>query len=157
MKKYIHYGHTYFDIELFKPMQNNPMFTKPSGGLWGSPIDATYGWKDWCRDNEFREIDKNDCFEFQICSEANVLHLYSIDDVDKLPKQKGLTIGSMEYLDFEQIKIDGYDAIELHLSEDRSSDCLYGLYYVLYGWDCDSILVMNPNCIVVDRKLNGKI
>lgn len=152
MKKYIHYGHTYFDIELFKPTQNIPMFTKPSGGLWGSPIDATYGWKDWCRDNEVRGIDKNDCFEFQICSDSNVLDLFSIDDLVKLPKQKGIIdIGSAKYLDFERIKSDGYDAIELHLSKDKSFAGLQNLYYTLYGWDCDSILVMNPNCIIIDK------
>jgi hypothetical protein len=37
---------------------------------------------------------------------------------------------------------DGVDAIKLNLSKGD-----YELYYELYGWDCDSILIMNPDII----------
>ncbi|MFR3519297.1 MAG: hypothetical protein ACLTT4_12785 [Coprobacillus cateniformis] len=44
-------------------------------------------------------------------------------------------------LDFEELKRQ-YDAIEVNISND------YGLYWKLYGWDCDSILVMNSDVVV---------
>ena len=37
--RYIHYGCTSFDKLKFQEIK---------GGLWASPIDAEYGWKDWC-------------------------------------------------------------------------------------------------------------
>ena len=52
-------------------------------------------------------------------------------------------------LDFELLTYE-YDAIELHLSEDNSrGDFMECLYWVLYGWDCDSILIMNPDVVEV--------
>lgn len=47
---------------------------------------------------------------------------------------------------FEKLLDDGWDAVELHLSEDRS----YGGF--MEGLYCDSILVMNPDVIVVEDK-----
>ena len=49
---------------------------------------------------------------------------------------------SMVYgIDFEALARE-YDVLECSLSKYPS------LYWSLYGWDCDSILVMNPNVIV---------
>ena len=45
------------------------------------------------------------------------------------------------FLDFEKLS-KSYDVIEVNISADRD------LYWELYGWDCDSILVMNPSVIV---------
>lgn len=43
-------------------------------------------------------------------------------------------------LDFEEIKKE-YDAIEVLISEDDQ------LYWDLYGWDCDSLLILNKDII----------
>ena len=45
-------------------------------------------------------------------------------------------------MDFEQLK-ENYDAIEVDISADNT------LYWELYGWDVDSILVLNPNVVEV--------
>lgn len=50
--------------------------------------------------------------------------------------------------DFEKAYYLGIDAIELHLSEDESPDGMNGLYWLLYGWDCDSILILNPKIVI---------
>jgi len=44
------------------------------------------------------------------------------------------------YLDFNKLK-EEYDAIEVFISSDSR------LYRALYGWDCDSILIMNKDVI----------
>ena len=38
----------------------------------------------------------------------------------------------------------GIDAIEFNISND------WDLYMALYGWDCDSILILNPNIIEME-------
>ena len=43
-------------------------------------------------------------------------------------------------LDFEKLSKE-YDAIEVFISKDEQ------LYWDLYGWDCDSILIMNSDII----------
>ena len=35
-----------------------------------------------------------------------------------------------------------YDAVEVSISND------FDLYYQLYGWDCESIVIMNPDIVV---------
>lgn len=147
---YIHYGSKEFDPGSFMPIYNLPFFTKPSGGLWGSPVGSDSGWKDWCESEQFRDCTESNSFLFQLKDTANVLEISSIDSLLTLPKiirddfLKGFI--SWDCLDFEQLLNDGVDAIEVKISND------YRLYYRLYGWDCDSILVMNKDVIIPPRR-----
>ena len=150
-RKYIHYGSCRFDKSRFIKIVNREMFVKPGGGLWASPVESKYGWRQWCESERFHTGRLGWSFEFTLSPGAKVLHIFAVEDLDELPKQA--CEGQLPYvcLDFEKLLADGYDAVELHLSEDRS----YGgfmavLYWALYGWDCDSILVMNPDVIVVE-------
>ena len=148
MKEYIHYGHTKFHKGCFKPIKNTEFWTKPNGGLWASPVDTKYGWKDWCHSNEFRECKEDNMFKFILSENSKVLHLYSINDLKDLPIcfSDKFYDTRMVYLDFEILSSE-YDAIELHLSEEKYESFMDSLYYKLYGWDCDSILIMNPDII----------
>lgn len=154
-KKYIHYGHKNFDRDKFMQPQNITMFTKPRGGLWASPVDADFGWAEWCAENNnFRECEEKNSFKFTLKPDAKVLHIYRVSDLNVLPMQEfgeELRDIAMCCPDFEKIVSDGWDAIELHLSEEDHTGVGYleGLYWKLYGWDCDSILVLNPEVIVV--------
>lgn len=148
-KKYIHYGHKKFERVIFCPIRNRECFTKPSGGLWASPVGAENGWKDWCEAENFRECNDDNSFVFAISESANVLHIRDIKDLDRLPQVKS-TYQMWCQLDFEKLLENGIDAIELHLSEEdlRGLAVCEGLYWSLYGWDCDSILIMNPDVIM---------
>lgn len=153
--KYIHYGHSSFDLFRFTPIQNREMFSKPSGGLWASAVDSEYGWKEWCTDENFRMSNLSESFEFVLTEWAKVLHIRSVKDLESLPRHE--TPGwygelMWDCLDFEILLSQGWDAIELHLSEEDLSQVGFceGLYYKLYGWDCDSILIMNPYVVVED-------
>ena len=69
-------------------------------------------------------------------------HIRSVPDVKAMPLiDNGITTWYTP--DFEKMLADGWDAIELHLSECGE------LYWALYGWDCDCILVMNPDIVEV--------
>lgn len=142
-KIYIHHGSTHFDISRFDIPRNRPYFQKPYGGLWASPIDAKYGWKDWNEDNEFCECNKENSFSFTLRDGAKVYHIRDCEDVLKMPEVKS-DIKLHEHIpDFEKMAKE-YDAIELHLSEEERHELGEGLYFELYGWDCDCILILNP-------------
>lgn len=141
MKKYIHYGSKRFDPLLFCPIKNMYPLTKPEGGLWVSKIDAIYGWKEWCDDNEFRDCEKDNSFTFTFADNAKILTINSSSELKNLPKgENRYGMSSWAILDFEKISRE-YDAVEINISSDGK------LYWDLYGWDCDSILVMNPDVI----------
>lgn len=141
---YIHYGAVQYNPELFKPISNRPFSVKPHGGLWASSIDAKFGWKDWCEAENFRECLEQNSFRFRLRDDANIIKINSKDDCSELPivpvspSYSGL---NWLLIDFEQLVKDGVDVIQVNMSNDDR------LYWALYGWDCDSILVMNKDVI----------
>lgn len=153
--EYIHYGHKHFDKNLFEKLMNrNDCFTKPLGGLWASRVGAEYGWKEWVKDQNFR-LDKyteDNYFKFKLKDNARVLIIDNSKILDKLPKNKAniINISSWYSLDFEELS-KKYDAIEVLITNSN------GLYWKLYGWDCDSILIMNKNAVeeIKEEKENG--
>ena len=98
--------------------------------------------------------DEENSFSFVLSEDANVFHIRSVKDLDNLPQQKmPLELTSFKnavFPDFELALLTGYDAIELHLSEEDPSEIgfMKGLYNSLYGWDCDSIVILNPSVII---------
>lgn len=147
MKTYIHYGHTAFIPEQFTPIQNRYGMTKPYGGFWASPKDAEWGWKDWCEAEEFRECKESNSFCFTLRDDSKVLTITNTEQLRSIPQQncEGFLM-LWKALDFETLESSGVDAVEVNLSADRN------LYYELYGWDCDSILIMNPEIIVPTKE-----
>jgi len=144
---YIHYGHSKFDKSHFKQIRNHPLFTKPFGGLWGGIKDS---WKSWCIQNNF-ETDLTKNFKFKvngkimrIHDKADMIKLKPYIDVpsdSKLHYIQGLLANSGWISpNYEKMKQD-YDAIEVLAGSN------YDLYMALYGWDVDSICVLNPECI----------
>ena len=140
---YIHYGHDEFRIP--DPIKNREcLFTKPKGGLWASRKDDEDGWKTWCEREEFRLETFDSSFEFTLKDSANVLVLSDLDQLDILPKLNpwdepyDKSEFSTCYLDFVKLA-QKYDAIEL------VDICKF--YWALYGWDCNSILIMNPGIV----------
>lgn len=150
-KKYIHYGHEKFDRNLFVTVRNGTGLNKPVGGLWASPVDAERSWFNWCKNNEFVIGRLRTSFEFELSQKARVLTL-TPDNVWDLPEdeksffirrppEKRDWLSMVEGIDFEALTRE-YDVLECSLTENPS------LYWSLYGWDCDCILVLNPEVIV---------
>ena len=147
MKTYIHYGSKQFDKERFIPIQNCYPRNKPIGGLWASEVGAPISWFNWCERNGFH-VERNtedNCFRFQIAKTAKILTLSCEDDVKELP-QLGAKDVCGHKPDFEAIIAMGYDAIDYRLSDDTS--ICGDLYYALYGWDCDSIVILNKDIVI---------
>lgn len=147
MVKYIHYGSKAFNKNKFVNISN--LFIKPKGGLWASRIDSKYGWKEWNDENKFTTCLKENSFTFSLKSGANVIELFSAGDLAALPC---ITENQLEFpiydeyyiIDYERCIKMGIDAIEV-----RSISG--GLYYPLYGYDCECILILNPEIVEVSR------
>jgi len=75
--------------------------------------------------------------------DSKILTIDSIDDLLKLPCIENI----VKVPDYETLSIE-YDAIHLTVNGQqttRFSDFEIGVG--LYGWDCESVLVMNTECI----------
>lgn len=144
--EFIHYGHDKFDKDLFVPVKNIG-FVKPVGGLWASPLYSNHSWRDWCLRENFRtEIYFNIYFTFTVNKDAKV---YTIDSLNHLRLLSNYfdSMSNRNILDFELIAKE-YDAI--WLTEEGEIATRYTRPLTLYGWDCESLLVLNPNVIITN-------
>ena len=143
MTKYIHYGSKAFDRSKFEKISN--YFIKPGGGLWASRDNSLFGWKQWNDESKFRKCTRENSFTFSLTPGANVVELFTLEDLQNLPiRQKDFFVGEFYIIDFEECVKRGIDAIEL-------MDIGKGLYYPLYGWDCECILILNPDIVEVSE------
>lgn len=136
---YIHYGHANYIPP--GPIKNIDWFPKPEGGLWASRKGDRLGWKNWCECEGFRLESFNRWFEFVLKDNARVLELNDPAQLNDLPKQRTYDMRHripVCFLDFMDIARH-YDAIEV---TDISR-----LHFNLYGWDCNCILILNPEVI----------
>lgn len=146
---YIHYGAKQFDPLLNFPIKNEHCWVKPEGGLWASRINASFGWKDWCAREEFRDC-KDDCsFKFVMRDENKIAVISTLAQLRRLPHIENSIIRSSYLIDFEKCLRIGIDAIELCWYGEEFEKVASGdLYFELYGWDCDSIVVLNPDAVI---------
>lgn len=148
---YIHYGADHYDPEKVRPITNEPYFSKPRGGLWASRVDATRGWKDWCETEEYERTDFAKSFRFTFKPGSVVYVISTLEDLFALPPWTApdqRCHALKHQIDFEQCLKNGIDAIELCWYGEEWADIRGGnLHFEMYGWDCDSVLVMNPDAI----------
>ena len=144
MIKYIHYGSNNFDINKFESIKNQRemSFEKPYGGLWASPVGSRYNWHDWCLNNDFHTEKLKDSFVFTLQPNSRVITVKTIQDISNILAVVPLERRQGNHIDFEELLKLGYDAIEVYIDN-------VDVYYRLYGWDVDSLLVLNPDCIRV--------
>ena len=139
---YIHYGSSKYEPDKFKPIKNSLMWTKQEGGLWASPKDAAFGWKEWCINTEFKECNIDKSFEFTLAPNARILQINNKHDLADLPKtalpkeipSSMPTKLPWALLDFEKLVASGVDAIQVNMSKDTASKHGDRLLYVLNGW-----------------------
>lgn len=150
---YIHYGSTHFRPEAFVEPENIG-WVKPAGGLWAclKNNDKAYTWKDWNESECFADCSEENSFSFTLKETANIHYIYDDHDLYKLPLLNGLDLRipstSYAHINFEQCLNNGIDAIELRYFGDWEKASPSGkLFWKLYGWDCDCILILNPYCI----------
>lgn len=153
MKTYITYGFVLEDPS--KIVTNlDESINKPKKALWGSPVDAEFGWKDWCENEEwwpkhhkYKEIEDyfSESFKWTLKEGSKILTINKVEDLNDLyraglmrPNKWGSIV-----LDFYRILDLGYSAVELtdgyigHMFVNRLEESFN-------SWDCESIVVLDP-------------
>ena len=155
---YRHYGHSKFDKSLFCPISNREFSNKPHGGLWSCPTkDVEIDWKSWSKSNEFALDKLKEHFDFKLKNDAKILKIRDIKDLEKLPRVSNERIKDLlEFdrmnsdIDFEKLA-EEYDGMLVYMYRSKDLDIkerfFDGIYYKLYGWDVDTLLVFNPDII----------
>lgn len=152
MKEYIHYGSDKLCPELIVPGHSfNP--TKPNG-LWASPVNSGWGWKEWCESEQWspENFDWRKHFRFHLAEASKILEIHK--EVDILPYLEpkfitekncfGLKTDCTDRLNISKLTIE-FDGMEVFMSENWEE-----LHYsIFYSWDCDSLVVWNPDVIVL--------
>jgi len=139
----VHYGDDEYMSNKFEPIKDVPYRNKPKGGLWTSPLDCKWGWKDWCITENFGNIEKY----FVIRFTGTVFKIDSYQDAMELP---WIEQGSTHFLVFQPLVLMGIDAV--YLTENGEDETRFSDPKSLYGWDCETVLVMNPECINIESK-----
>lgn len=157
--EFVTYGF-YYNPAHFKKVTNKWSFmNKPSGGLWSSPKNSQWGWKDWCLSEMFKEKSYFRVgFKFKLKKSAKIFVLNTISDYLELPEeyfieQKYGYPGDPKSLNWEKLatEYDGFLLTETGLSETR--DLGFGLSSDSTGrvgfnaWDCETLLVFSLDCI----------
>ena len=145
--EFIHYGSSKFLDDYWCNPVTSEYGSKPMcGGLWASPTDAVFSWKDFCERDDFFTEDLKESFRFKLKDNARVLVMRNIKDLEKIPTTDGEPFHFLKNaLDFEKLSKD-YDAVIAYLFEDGWDA---HLRYVLTSWDVDSILVLNKDIVEV--------
>ena len=136
----------------------NSVISKPLGGLWCTPDGVAYGWREHLASMEW------ECPQEAIQLEIDTSRLCvidSYDDLDALPLCEyipGLSDPAIERLltiftvpDFKAIKASGVDAI--HLTVRGEAATRHSLPKSLYGWDCESVLILNERCLLTPHEI----
>lgn len=144
LERFRHYGNEEWSEDKFQePVNNDYWNIKPKGGLWASPVNSDWGWKDWCESEDFREC--TTYFDFSLKPGSNI---YVIDSYADLEKFKYISLNSSTInrctIDFEAAKLE-YDAIFLTDLGERATRLTHP--FTLYGWDCESLLVLRKESI----------
>ena len=137
----IHYGSSKYAPELFCSIGDVPFFVKPHGGLWASPVNSNWGWKEWCEAEEYGSLNESFKFEFS----GRLLVIDTITDLDKLA---WIETSSCHFITFQAMCLGGaflYDAIML--TEKGERETRFSRPRSLYGWDCECVLILNPETI----------
>lgn len=143
-KSYVHYGAKHFNKDKFEPIKNRGWGNKPIGGFWASPTDTLRGWKEFNDWERIAKCNDDNAVTFTIDDTARVLPLHNKEDYEWMAERYGFLVDldppfpPVMHYDFERIAHD-FDVIDFKIGHEMSR--------LMYGWDCDCILVLNPDVV----------
>ena len=141
---------------------------KPKSALWGSPIDAEFGWREWCeaenyipgkRHMSFDEYFKT-YFTWTLKDDSKIYTISDMNDIQKLAYYIGIIHRSDKFfnyyiLDYKMAYDMGYTAIEL-CNPTLGHRFFNDLELLFNSWDCESIVVLDPSKVILLESQDGK-
>ena len=162
--EFVTYGFHY-NLSRFRKVTNKWSFlNKPIGGLWSSPKNSQWGWKDWCESEMFREKSYFKVgFKFKLKSSAKIFILNTISDYLSLPDEyfwrDPMNMTLTKSLNWEKLatEYDGFLLTEKGLEETRDLgfDPFVKGRQGFYSWDCETLLVFSLDCISEIKSLRN--
>lgn len=162
--EFVTYGF-YYNPTQFKKVTNKWSFlNKPYGGLWSSPKNSQWGWKDWCKSEMFREKSLRFGFKFKLKKSAKIFVLDAISDYLNLPDEyfwrDPNSMMLTKSLNWEKLatEYDGFLLTEKGLEETRDLgfDPFVKGRQGFNAWDCETLLVFSLDCISEVKSLRTK-
>lgn len=152
-KIYISYLDKNFNKKYFgcTKISLNPfdIINKPRYGFWASPVDAEFGWKDFCEQERMEYALGDIKFTFKLSENAKIFNVKDLDDIKRLPfiSLDEFVNSNSVFVDYDKLREDGYDGVELF---DPSIGHRFIDKYELSfnSWDCESIVIWNPDIII---------
>jgi len=147
---YLKYGVSFDPSKIVIDLNNeyNGCLFKPDKGFWGSPVNASYGWKEWCENEEFGDYDFNKPVYWTLTS-GKILQV-DWDEVENketsnLTKyMKPCNYYSYNILDWDKMLKD--DIVAVELMDGCIGHCFkYDLEERFNAWDCESIVVLDKS------------
>ena len=139
----IHYGSEKFDPCIFTPIKNYPKDNerggiKPDGGLWTSPENSDLGFENYCL-NERIKCSLSQFFHLKFQPETRILLIDSYKDLETMP----MRTDNSRWVNWEKLS-EICDAV--WLTSNGLDETILSSPYHLCGWDCETVLIMNPKC-----------
>lgn len=135
----VHYGAKSFDPTRFRTIERNGHHNKPLGGLWASPINSTWSWRDLCASSGYPWHNNDKYFEFRILG-----HIITIDSAQDLGLMPWLSPDAIDFMALIRQKIDA-----IYLTDRGELATRNSLPHNLCGWECESVVILNQRCIIL--------
>ncbi len=169
MEYYVTYG---FGNKFIRNLLQTDLFSnhnfKPKKAWWGSPINADYGWMEYCLDHNcvpYYSIERyfSDCNRIiwtlpvhsKILFINNYMDLVWCLDNKYIESDNRYTKFCPYRWNFNKLLKDGYSAIQLNNANLGHGFAKTKLESIMCTWDCESIVVLDQDKIIpciIDKK-----
>ena len=147
--------HLLFDPESIETDLAGTFRNKPRMAWWGSPVNAGFGWKDFCKAENFMlneyDFDRSSPILWTLKKGSKILKIDRIDEDVISYMVPDPEIGLYKVLDFKKLLANGFTAVEL--TDGSIGHGFSNKYEAAFNlWDCESIVVLDPSKIDFMRK-----
>lgn len=135
----VHFSEEYFKFDPNRSYRQQRGGNDKPSGLWLSD-ESDYGWKQWCRDNEFRTNGLKCVTRFAV-DEKQILIISSLTQIESFSDEYGCRPSwvksgiKLKFIDWEKVT-ENYAGVIItpYINEAR----LLCKFFWYYGWDCAS-------------------